>query len=251
MDLTQEDIEVLDRFIRNELKGEELSSLQTRMKDPEFAAEVKLYLESVSAIENSGRVELRSVLTSIHNETEKTNGFDEYKPSKGKGGSGSGGGIIISVITIIVAVFAYLFYSGKLDLEQIEKTFTSEEKTDTVYHYNIVRDTVGPTGGTTVKKQVIRYDTVFTREKVTSPAQQQPSLTTDTILDLNELKSTDSSLEMKIIENDISKTRIYFAPQKNADSIKEKGGTKKGDRSSETRPAVSPKKSDMPRDTSF
>ena len=177
MELSQEYIEILDRYFRNELTDEELARLQTEMKNPEFSESVNFYLETLKVIEAAGRNELRLQLLNIQKEVEGTDGYDDYKPSSTGKGPG-GGGYIISIIVVIVAVTAYLFYSGKFSTEKLNNIIPDSEKADTVYHYIIQRDTFVVNKNDTEKiKNLhrIESDTVFIRNRVKSDVYRDSS----------------------------------------------------------------------------
>lgn len=169
MELSLDDIELLDRFFRNELAVDELAELQKRMKDPDFAASAKVHLESLEVVKNAGRSELRSVLTSIQNEIQKTDGYQEYKPSSSGKKPNSGNGFFTGLIIVIVAVSTYFYFTGKIKPESIENVFPSEQKIDTVYHYSIKRDTVYKTIYDTVRTRSthrISSDTIYERQNL-------------------------------------------------------------------------------------
>jgi hypothetical protein len=169
MELTPENIEILDRYFRNELSAEELSRLQSDMKDAEFADAARSYLETIKVVEAAGRKELRLQFSSIKDEIEKSDGFDGYKPSSQGKGPG-GGGLIISILVVIVAVTAYLFYSGKFNSEKLQNVISDPEKVDTVYHYIIQRDTFIVNKTDTEKIEKLKRkerDTVFIRSQFT------------------------------------------------------------------------------------
>lgn len=65
MEPDQTDIELLDRYFRNELTSEELAVLQSKMKDVDFASAAKSHFEALSIIQSAGRIELMSSLTTI------------------------------------------------------------------------------------------------------------------------------------------------------------------------------------------
>ena len=50
MEPDQTDIELLDRYFRNELTSEELAVLQSKMKDVDFASAAKSHFEALSII---------------------------------------------------------------------------------------------------------------------------------------------------------------------------------------------------------
>jgi hypothetical protein len=176
MELTQNDIELLDRFFRNELTADELAIIQEKMKQPDFAEAAKAHFESLNIVQAAGRDEFRSLLTTIHTEIASKNGFEKYKASK-KGGTGSGGGgFAFVIIGGLIAVTAYLYSTGRLDTESIQKIIPTKEKIDTVYHYKIQRDTIYTQKTETITKKVYRTitDTVFVKEtKQLQPPQSQ------------------------------------------------------------------------------
>ena len=179
MELSQTDIELLDRYFRNELTGEELSVLQSKMKDVDFASAAKSHFEALAIVQSAARVELMSSLTAIRKNIEQQNGFDKYKPSKsGKGSSGgSGGGFSMIIIAGVIAVVAYLYSTGKLDPSEVHTIFPDSEKIDTVYHYNVKRDTVYYSKSDTTETRVTRKvvsDTVYIRQKI-QPSEPAPA----------------------------------------------------------------------------
>jgi hypothetical protein len=168
MEFSEDDIDIFDRYLRNELTEKETESLRLRMKDPEFAAEMKSYLSSVNVVNEAGREELRNQFTNIQQEVESSGGYENYKPSiKGKGFGG--GSWFISGFVALIAVVAYLIYSGKITREQIQNILPTTDKIDTVYHYNITRDTIIKNSSKTIKRDTVRYikyDTVYTRQRI-------------------------------------------------------------------------------------
>ena len=73
MEPDQTDIELLDRYFRNELTSEELAVLQSKMKDVDFASAAKSHFEALSIIQSAGRIELMSSLTTIQKNVEQQN----------------------------------------------------------------------------------------------------------------------------------------------------------------------------------
>ena len=128
MELNQDDIELLDRYFRNELTSEELTVLQSKMKSAEFSTAAKFHFESLSVVQSAGREELLLSLSAIQKNIEQQNGFEKYKASKSKKGGSNGGGFMVVVVAGIVAVAVYLFSTGKLDEEHIKSTFHKRKK---------------------------------------------------------------------------------------------------------------------------
>jgi hypothetical protein len=139
MELTEYDIEVLDRFYRNELPEHELFILQSRMKDEQFADAVRSYLQTLSVIEQAGRFDLQQQLKSVQRQVQKT-GYDKYKPPKGKNFGGAG--IIISIAFVIICMIAFMFYTRRLNTETLKEVLPATEAVDTIYHYNVHTDTI-------------------------------------------------------------------------------------------------------------
>ncbi len=168
MELKEEDIDILDRFYRNELTEKEKVSLQSRMKEKDFADVAISYLKTIEIVKELGRNELRSILTSVKNEIESAMEFEEYKPSKTGNGFGTGG-IILAIIIVIIVFVAWMFFSGKLNSEKIQNSFPDSELVDTVYHYKVQRDTIVSNKSRSEKKDTIvrrHSDTVFVRERI-------------------------------------------------------------------------------------
>jgi hypothetical protein len=166
MELSEKDIELLDRFSRDKLSHDELKLLQERMKNPEFAAEVKSYFSALEVLKEAGRSEMRAMLAAIHTDVSNSNSIDKYKP--GKSGGGWGFGKILTGLIIAGSVyFGYRYYGHDLHQYLNDKVLNPKadtmvvrtSKTDTVYHYKVVRDTVYRT---TKKTKIIRQpsDTV-------------------------------------------------------------------------------------------
>jgi len=88
---------------------------------------------------------------------------------------GSGGGFSMIIIAGVIAIVAYLYSTGKLDPSEVQSVFPDSEKVDTVYHYNVIRDTVYYNKKDTIETKVTRKvvsDTVFIRQKIRPPAQE-------------------------------------------------------------------------------
>ena len=180
MELTPTDIELIDRFLKDELRGEELQAFKERMVgDSDFAAEVDKHVQSLQAINALGRGELLAELTSISKEFETTGNADNYRPGKrrisGKKGGSSGGLLGTLVFLGVIGVIAWTYFA---DPHKFESFFPEQQKinlTDTVFHYEVKRDTVYKEKKQRVKK-VQRTDTIFydesgrvlkdTREKI-------------------------------------------------------------------------------------
>ncbi len=168
MELKEEDIDILDRYYRNELTEKERVILQSRMKEKDFADVAISYLKTIEIVKELGRNELRSILTSVKNEIESAKEFEEYKPSKTGNGFGTGG-IISAIIIVIIAFVAWMFFSGKLNSEKIQNSFPDSELVDTVYHYKVQRDTIVSNKTRSEKGDTIIHihsDTVFVREQI-------------------------------------------------------------------------------------
>jgi hypothetical protein len=157
MELSREDIELIDRFNANELSGNELDSFNKRMQDPEFAASVAQHNDATRIIRSAGRAELRKEFAAIHSGIEATGGFEKYKPRKPNKGGGSGGWFAGIGFCILVAA-SYFYFSGKIKMEDF-KNLIKEEGVDTVYHYNYHVDTVYRTHTDTI--QTLVTDTVL------------------------------------------------------------------------------------------
>jgi hypothetical protein len=193
MDLSQDDIDVLDRYYRDEITDAELKQLRERMKDAGFAEAVRLYLESLNIVKQAGRVELRSLLASVKSDIDSSGKYDEYKPSAPGKGSGSSG-MFTAMIAVIIGITAYLFYSQRRSKEEQQKDIPSATyidsinnsshpdreietksgtivRTDTIYHYQIVRDTiyVNPDSLDDAAIHRVSSDTVFTRKYIRKP----------------------------------------------------------------------------------
>ena len=168
MELKEEDIDILDRFYRNELTEQEKLSLQSRMKEKDFADAAGSYLKTIEIVKELGRKEIRSILTSVKNEIEASKDFEEYKPSKTGNGFGTGG-IISAIIIVIIAFVAWMFFSWKLNSEKIQDSFPDSELVDTVYHYKVQRDTIVSNKPRSEKGDTIIHthsDTVFVRKRI-------------------------------------------------------------------------------------
>jgi predicted PurR-regulated permease PerM len=139
MELSQEDINLIDRFNNGEQSEEELASFNERMKDPDFASSVLLYNQTIEIIRNGGREELKIILKSIQSKLEATKGFEKYNPGKSNNGRRIWSWII--GIILIIAIAFYFFLSGKIKPEEI-KNFLQEKELDTVYHYIYHTDTI-------------------------------------------------------------------------------------------------------------
>jgi hypothetical protein len=139
MELSEADIEILDRFYRNELPEDDFATLKARMKDGDFADAVTSYLKTLSVIAEAGRFDLQQQLSVIQKHVEKS-GYEKYKPSKGGGFGGSGAVILIMAVIIVITVV--MFYTGRLNMETLDEVIPDSEKLDTVYHYNIYTDTI-------------------------------------------------------------------------------------------------------------
>jgi len=165
MELTPDDIEILDRYSGNELTVDELSQLQSRMKDTGFSDAVKNHHETIQIVEQTGRMELKQVFTSIHSGLQSSGALDRYNPSSGPTKGKGSRGWLLSVIISGIIIAGYLFFSGKLNRQTIPTIFQDKEKIDTVYHYRVKTDTIIRTRTDTVvhhsRRKLIRVDTVY------------------------------------------------------------------------------------------
>jgi hypothetical protein len=162
MELNQQDIDILDRYFRNELTPEELVQLHLRLKENEFGGAANSYLQTLKVVEEIGRNELRSTLTAVQLNVESKGGYEKYKSSKS--GSSASGAFTFSIILLIAGIIAWFYFSGNFDPHKLHEFIPESENLDTVYHYNIKRDTVYRMD--TVKKKSIRRvvtDTVYIR----------------------------------------------------------------------------------------
>ncbi len=169
MELKPDDIELLDRYFRGELNDGELTNLQIRLNDPEFAEEVQAYTVVFQAIQAAGQTELKESLSVIRKEIESKKEFEKYRPTH-KGGSGIGSYLIAGMLIGSIALVYFLLSNDKT-FENFKNTFQDEIPLDTVYHYRINRDTVfvkskDSVQGKPVKR--IKSDTVYIRVKKSS-----------------------------------------------------------------------------------
>lgn len=168
MNFSHDDIELTDRYIRKELSSDELLAFNSRMKDQKFAAEVNSHIKSLEVIKFAGRQLLASQLKTIQQNIETSDGYQKYKPShKGKGFFGNG---LISVIIIgIIATTCYFYFSGSLIPDKIDFFINNSATPDTVYHYNIKKDTIILNNRHARKNdtiRTIRYDTTYVKTYV-------------------------------------------------------------------------------------
>jgi hypothetical protein len=161
MELTQNDIDLLDRFSRDELDGGELAALQQRMKDADFATEVRQYLETVHVIEQAGRAGLKTMLAEIQSSI-GTDEMEKYRPSKGSGGFGTYILYFLIAATAVSTYFLLKDHYQKTVREYSSDTLNTTE-TDTVYHYSIRTDTIWKTKGDsqTSSHSKVRTDTTW------------------------------------------------------------------------------------------
>ncbi|MBP6334737.1 MAG: hypothetical protein KA444_04625 [Bacteroidia bacterium] len=167
MELTIADIDLLDRFVENKLSSQETSLLKERMKGAEFAKAAHEYLKAIDLVNYVGRSELRNKLVSIETELKSKRDFENYKPSSpGKGFGGSG--LIVSIVSIIALLVGYLIYDGTINLDRFKKILPESHKIDTIYHYNVIRDTVIVNGVDTSSEKTIKRivgDTTYVRTR--------------------------------------------------------------------------------------
>ena len=165
MELSPEDIDLIDRFLKNELKGEELRAFSERMnRDEDFAAEVTRHARSLQAIDAIGRSELLVQLESISNEIRESGRADKYRPGKrkvsGKKGGSAGGFLATLTFIGIVGITAWIYFSDPHAFEPFLPEQQKIKLTDTVYHYKVKRDTIYMEKKQRIKK-IMRTDTVF------------------------------------------------------------------------------------------
>ncbi len=168
MNFSLDDIELIDRYIRKELSSDELLAFNSRLKDQEFAAEVNSHIKSLEVIKFAGRQLLASQLKTIQQNIETSDGYQKYKPShNGKGFFGNG---LMSVIIIgIIATTCYFYFSGSLVPDKIDFFNNDSATPDTVYHYNIKKDTIILNNRHARKSdtiRTIRYDTTYVKTYV-------------------------------------------------------------------------------------
>jgi hypothetical protein len=158
MELTPQEIDLIDRHFRNELTKEEEAAFNSRLvSDTVFADELENYKKSIEAIGEIGRRQLKSEFIAIQKEVENSEGYDSYKPGNIKklrrGGSGYIG---FTIFILLVAAGIYYYNTHKEHLDKIDNMFVPSEP-DTVYHYRVKKDTVK----TRMEKKYKIIDTIY------------------------------------------------------------------------------------------
>lgn len=102
MELNEQDIALIDRYLQNELSGNELKVFNQRMQsDPAFADAVALQQELISSIQHAGRQHLKEELSGIGQAMVARGDLKEYTPGEG-GESSQGNNIWLWVKVIII-----------------------------------------------------------------------------------------------------------------------------------------------------
>lgn len=164
MEFTPDDIELIDRYLRNDLSSSELLAFQERFNnDSAFADEVKNQAKAIHAVTQLGRQELASHLEVMSSEFEKFDKPDEYHPGRKRNADkkgGSAGNIATFVFIALLGFSIWLYFSNPHLFESGEQGQSQEKIVDTVYHYKVKRDTI-MTKQKTRKKIIHRTDTVY------------------------------------------------------------------------------------------
>jgi len=169
MELSDEDIALIERYLQNDLAGEDLSAFKQRMdSDPDFAREVEDYSSVLGSIKLQGRDELKQRVGAIGASLAAEGGLNDYTPPK----SGGAGGIVKTILVLAVAGGGIYYYITKSEegkqswMENIEKIFKQETKT--------VNDTIWYTTPGVPEQRVIetRRETTYVKQEV--PVVQQP-----------------------------------------------------------------------------
>ena len=154
MDLNEQDISLMDRYLAGELKGDELAAFEARMaSDATFSEEVKLHRDLIAAVRQDARKGQKEKLAAMGAALIAAGEIKPYTPSQGGGGEppASGGSSIIRwlfslVITAAVGAGVYYFFfyrpggeaPGSTLFEQMQQSGGSH-RVDTIIRVDTTR----------------------------------------------------------------------------------------------------------------
>ena len=111
MELNDQDIELIERYLLGQMPEEELPNFKARLqKDTDFANEVALYKSILSGIHIHGKQVLKNKLKDIETELDQNNGYDDYKVSKLKVKKNYGKLWLFLIIVLIAAALSVYYY---------------------------------------------------------------------------------------------------------------------------------------------
>lgn len=146
MELNDQDIALIEQYLEGQLSGSELSAIEARMADPEFAAEVDLMRDLIGGTRAAGRQAMKAELGAIGAAMLAGGEIAGYEPSQGaqpdatpkqstpKSDSGSGSGFGSKVVTVLFLAAAgygsYLWFTDQMPPPWLQQHFPASEMLD-------------------------------------------------------------------------------------------------------------------------
>lgn len=156
MELNEHDIQLIERYLQGELKGNDLLAFEQQMaRDALFSSEVSAYRNLYNGIALHGRDELRKQLSVVENSMLDANELKGYTPTKNGTSDSFDTAFVWSLIPIVLSVTGLLYWL-QIDSNTKEKIIITPpiDSVETVTIDSVVLDTleaaiVGPTDSVT------------------------------------------------------------------------------------------------------
>lgn len=122
MDLTENDIELIEQYLSGSLSGADAEAFEARLaNEPDFAEAVDFQRNLVDATRSVGRADLKKQLQTIGAAVAAESGFDDYQPSKKPPKGGSSLGKWVVAIGVISIIFFAAYQYGAPQLKHMER----------------------------------------------------------------------------------------------------------------------------------
>lgn len=130
MELTEQEVELIEAYLNDTLRGDELAMFQVRVEqDKAFAEEVLLHKQITAGVTQFGAKSMKAELAAIGADMAANNAFAEYNPSvsnlkaeKGKKSSGNSFGTMLTILgAASLAAAAYVWQTGGFTGEHIKQ----------------------------------------------------------------------------------------------------------------------------------
>ena len=165
MELSDQDIALIEQYLEGELSGSALSDFEGRMADPDFAAEVELMRDLIGGTQAAGRHAMKAELGAIGAAMLAGNEISDYSPpdsstppdAPGKSGSAGIGGKLATLLFLAAAGYgSYLWFTDQFPPQWLRDQLPAQEQaqpesntpaatptTRTVVHDTVYKDASG------------------------------------------------------------------------------------------------------------
>jgi hypothetical protein len=133
------DVQLIDRYLRYDIRGQELLTFQNRVKaDEAYGEKVRMYVKVLFAAEAMGRREISLMLAGIQKELSSTNAFEKYDPlfefviKKKK--LSRGYTQLIILLLILIGSSTYMYLNGYFKKENLPHIFRAKDTSNEIFN---------------------------------------------------------------------------------------------------------------------